>query len=283
MAATSAQASSEEGAALGPAIVWEVITPQLAEEYLGKNASRNRNLLGASIQKFSNDMAAGRWRRIGDAIRFDKEGFLIDGQHRLHSIVKANVEIVLPVLRGLAADDIHVIDTGRARTPANMLQISGYDNTTLRAAALRILLHIKQGPVTTRSITSYTFPEILEAAERHPDLGESCKVMTPIRGIRPSLVVALHYIGGVLLGQRELADSFVHVIAKGIPTYEDDAAHKFREKMIQAKVDQRGRMTEVFTIRAGIHTWNLFARQAPFRSFKIPQEVAIEGLDLDLL
>ena len=263
--------------------VMELIDPTIAEAYLQRNIAHNRNLIPIYVNKYAADMNAGRWRPIGDPLRFDKDGNLIDGQHRLHAVIVSGVSVRFPVIRGLDPADVHVVDTGKARTPGDMLRLSGFNNTPLRAAALRVLLHIKAGPLTSRSMSSYTFAEILEAAYRHPQLGESCKVVKAVRGIRPSTIVAVHYIGGTLLGRHEDADAFVKVMNTGIPAYEHDAAHRFREKMIMDRLQGHARKTEPFTIRAAVHVWNLFSRRTPMRAFTIPPTVAVEGLDLDLL
>jgi len=264
-------------------IEWEVVTPEMAEAYLGKNIVRNRHILPRKVRSYAHDMEQGKWRKIGDPLRFDINGNLIDGQHRLHAIVVSKLSIAFPVIRGLDPDDIHVIDTGKARSPGDMLKISGYDNGTMRASALRAMLHIKSGPVTQRAIAIYTHADILDAAERHPGLTDSCKAIKVQRGIRPSMLAAMHYITGTLMDERELADSFINVIAKAVPTYEGDAAHKFREKLLHAKLSGSERMTEVYSLRAIIHTWNLFANKRPMLVFRIPESVVIEGFDTSLI
>lgn len=261
----------------------EAITPEKAEEYLSKNFHRNRGLLLYVAAKYARDMAGLRWRDIGDPIRFDKDGNLIDGQHRLHAIVLSGATVTMTVIRGLDTHDIHLIDTGKARTPGDMLRMAGYSSSHLRAATLRMMLHVKEGPVTDRTIRAYSFDEILLAAEKHPALGESCVALRKTTGINPSLTVALHYIGGHILGRKETADAFISVLNTGLPTYEDDAAHKFRERAIQNVVRGAERWGQAFSLRAGIHVWNLFANKEPMRAFRIPETVAIDGLDTELL
>jgi len=64
----------------------EMISPKLAEEYLLKNTS-NRKLRLGTVETYARDMAEGRWEVTHQGIAFNKEGELIDGQHRLSAIV----------------------------------------------------------------------------------------------------------------------------------------------------------------------------------------------------
>ena len=84
----------------GTTIRVETITPQLAEIYLGKN-THNRNIRKPVVGKYANDMENGFWNFDGAPIRFADDGTLLDGQHRLHAIIKSNKAIDLLVVRGL--------------------------------------------------------------------------------------------------------------------------------------------------------------------------------------
>lgn len=68
------------------------IEPHLAESWLTKNV-KNRNLTDRIAKKYARDMASGKWKTTGDPIRFDVDGNLIDGQHRLQACVLAGGRI----------------------------------------------------------------------------------------------------------------------------------------------------------------------------------------------
>ncbi|WP_327007937.1 hypothetical protein OHA72_12070 [Dactylosporangium sp. NBC_01737] len=102
----------------------ELIDPDKAESYLGKNHS-NRNLRKAHYLSQASDMKAGRWQSSHMSIAFDTKGKLIDGQHRLHAIVESGVSMWLFVARNVPASVQEVIDTSAARTGADALKLSG--------------------------------------------------------------------------------------------------------------------------------------------------------------
>ena len=73
-----------------------LVTPKIAKEWLEFSEKdeefRNRKLDEARVKQYTSDMKAGRWQsETGENIKFAPDGVLIDGQHRLHSIIRANV------------------------------------------------------------------------------------------------------------------------------------------------------------------------------------------------
>ena len=66
------------------------ITPEMAREYLEKN-SHNRRLSERSVRNLATAIKNGEWQVNGEAIKVDKEGNLLDGQHRLSAIEKRDV------------------------------------------------------------------------------------------------------------------------------------------------------------------------------------------------
>lgn len=98
------------------------VTPMLAESWLKLNA-RNRPIVQARVDQYARDMRDGRWALTHQAIGFDNEGRLADGQHRLTAIVQSGITTPLLVVYGMEPDATSHIDTGRARTAGDMLSI----------------------------------------------------------------------------------------------------------------------------------------------------------------
>lgn len=109
------------------------ITPQLARKWLETNHD-NRNLRPIKITQYARDMAAGRWQFTGEAIKFDSKGELIDGQNRLHAVIKADVTISMLVIGGLDRSTQTVMDSGAARNVRDALAFRGYASTKTVAA-----------------------------------------------------------------------------------------------------------------------------------------------------
>lgn len=128
----------------GTTIRVETITPQLAEIYLGKN-THNRNIRKPVVAKYANDMERGFWNFDGAPIRFADDGTLLDGQHRLHAIIKSNMAIDLLVVRGLKKETQATMDIGSVRQAGHFLQINGIKNANCIACFIRGYIGLQNG------------------------------------------------------------------------------------------------------------------------------------------
>lgn len=100
------------------------ITPELAKEYLATNI-HNRNPREYKVDTIVRDMINGAWQFNGDPIRFDVNGNLIDGQHRLYAIIKSGCTIKMLVIYGLPASTQETVDIGAKRTLSDALKLRG--------------------------------------------------------------------------------------------------------------------------------------------------------------
>lgn len=123
-----------------PKSFYQEITPGLAEQYLKKNVG-NRTLRPKLVNEYAWDMTRDVWKISHQGIAFDKEGNLIDGQHRLQAIIKSGKTIKSQVTVGLNKESVKSIDTGRSRTYDEAMTILGSKlppkfTTTLRSMFL---------------------------------------------------------------------------------------------------------------------------------------------------
>ena len=114
----------------------EILTPKAAKDYLDAQ-THNRKLSKDRVSMLAGDIASGRWRFNGEAIKFDEQGILIDGQHRCAACVKAGVPIKVLVIRGLPKETQETMDTGKARSFSDILVLRGVPCATNIAAAVR--------------------------------------------------------------------------------------------------------------------------------------------------
>lgn len=121
------------------------ISPLAAREMLEHN-SNNRILNSTRVAQFAADMLAGRWVPNGESIIIADDGTIIDGQHRLHAIVKSGVTIVTMLVRGVPRDAFRSVDQGRPRSLGDVLGINGEKYRTTVAAALRLIVWAHGNP-----------------------------------------------------------------------------------------------------------------------------------------
>lgn len=271
----------------------ETVTPEDAEKWLAHRES-NRSIGKKMVERYANEIREGNWLVTGDAIRFAKNGKLIDGQHRLAAIIEANTPIETWVIRGLDIETMAVMDSGKKRMPAHELTRLGYKNTHMLAAAARWLLTIKYGYADsgTRSFHPTTI-EIKKLVKKHPGLEESTAAgsgpgMRRPQGIMPSLLCAIHYIGTHMLDKEEEADAFFNTFCTRLPNPElypepdTDPALKWVERLMRRKTGQL-RLTDNAVCNGTIYIWNLYADHRKMsRGIIIPRtQQTIDGLDVD--
>ena len=122
---------------LGVYIDIQTITPKEAKEILAGQI-KNRSVSNAVVKRYAKQMKDLRWQLNGETITFGS-GMLIDGQHRLHACIKADVpiKVICVVLDNNEA--FNTIDSGKRRNVADVFSINGMKRTTAIAATLAVI------------------------------------------------------------------------------------------------------------------------------------------------
>lgn len=126
-----------------PSVVVDM-TPDLAAEILETN-SNNRAVSTQTVAQYAKDMSNGHWRLNGESVVIDKNGNLLDGQHRLWAVFESGKNIPMHVVTGVDPDYFSSIDRGRARTFGHVLGIKGEKQYNQLAAACRAIWQYRNG------------------------------------------------------------------------------------------------------------------------------------------
>lgn len=231
------------------------VTPEMAKHWLETANTHNRPIRDTTVQTYARDMAAGHWRQTGEAIKFSTKGVLEDGGQRLAAIVRSNVSLELFVVWDLLPEAQDFMDTGRKRTPANMLHLAGYSDASTLAAAAKLAIGVLSGNPKPGSYEA-THAEIAGFVKAHPDLQRAVEVTRPFArrtDCGPS-VVAYTYYELAKLDKFEAHDFWYHV-AESIAKYPGDPALALKRFFTDAR---RNRKTLTFNQRlsAIYRTWN---------------------------
>ena len=120
----------------------EVFTPAVAKAILDTQNKGNRPIRYRTVDLLVSDMVLGEWQPASaDAICFDPEGNLINGQHRLTAVVRSGVSVSMLVGRNIPAESFQVIDRGIKRTNADDVQRMGMPNATNVSSLVGSYLH----------------------------------------------------------------------------------------------------------------------------------------------
>lgn len=99
------------------------MTPERAERLLDQN-TRNRSMKIDREKNYAGQMRNGTWVVDGNPIRVDRDGVLLDGQHRLYAVVESGTTQTMILVTGLEPQAMHTIDTGASRRLGDLLKLS---------------------------------------------------------------------------------------------------------------------------------------------------------------
>lgn len=244
----------------------ETITPKIARDWLKKNLNRQRTICYRHVDFLAQEISNGNWRLNGDAFRFDEDGNLIDGQHRLLAVIKADCEIKSYVVRGIAQEAFTTIDTGRKiRSSGDHLSILGETNARNLSSALCVIIRLESG--TMSEAGQLPVSKIVETLQRHPEIRNSVnfagrKMIRKL--IRPSNAIALHYQFANI--NKPLADFFFNVLETGVTLDgQRNAVTLLRETLFRLKLaTKRVNLNRNYELAIAIKAWNaLIKDQVP--------------------
>lgn len=225
----------------------ELITPERAREYLKKNRG-NRTIKNRWVETYARDMASGAWKLTHQGIAFDKDGFLVDGQHRLLAIIRANKPIYMMVSRDLEPDTRLVLDQGVNRSAVDALKIADGGDTIFDG---HLVAFIRMFTAEKLGIKNRTFSarEIREFAEKYPAV---VRIYDRLRRRANWTTTAVYtaLAAAVLNGESiEAATAFVATIVTNAinPQYNCKAALDFIKasgKMFRSGAERREQMKQ---------------------------------------
>lgn len=103
----------------------ELITPTKAAAILKNHNASNRNINDKTVTVLAREMREGRWGLTHQGIAFYEDGTLADGQHRLSAVVISGCSIEFLVTYGAKRESSMFMDTGRTRSVADVVKLSG--------------------------------------------------------------------------------------------------------------------------------------------------------------
>lgn len=138
----------------------EKVTPEVAALYLQSNGKNYRKISRAVIKRYAEDMKAGRWEMNGEAIVFDENGLLKNGQHRLAAIIQADIPVEMCIIRGVD-ESVNAYDIGSIRTVNQINNAKGIDTSKSIISAVNLLFALVGDGNTKMRVVEY--------CEKHED------------------------------------------------------------------------------------------------------------------
>lgn len=252
MLARSAKAAQQESCQI------VTLTPDLARRWLERN-THNRKPRPGRVEQYARDMTAGRWEFNGDAIRFDHNGVMLDGQHRCQAVVKTGVTIRVLVVYNLTPEAQNTMDRPGIRAMRDQLSLAGEYNTGMLAAILRRLVAYTAGSRhVDSSRVSPTQGEMREFLDAYPQrvreaVGVAVKAQKYL-ACAPSVIGTAYYICAEV--DKEAANHFfITQLIEGIGLTATSPA-RVLAKRLNDMGSSRGRVNGDDALRYILVAWN---------------------------
>ncbi len=229
------------------------VTPRIAQTWLEDYNIDNRKVKRNVVDKYAYALSAGQWVVNGDAIRFDVNDRLIDGQHRLLAVVKSGVPLQQQlVIRNLPVRAFDTIDDGAMRTASDVIQRLGVKNSSAAAAIAKNLILFDRGygphhQVQGRLVSKTDIAEFCEGNSE--GLQEAIRLAKVAKGgcpIRPAAWGTVLFHVAKLYGP-EIAEEFVDGAVNG-GGHPNDPRNTIRRWVIRTRADASGQISGVIQL-----------------------------------
>lgn len=226
----------------------ETITPEIAKFYLQFN-SNNRPLKKSVVETYANEMRAERWRLTHQGLAFDRDGTLLDGQHRLAAIVSSGAHVEMLVARGIETKTQIVMDDHAKRTAGDALSLCRKESITQRDIAIirAAVTFGKGGNDRSKALSKQELDGVfdqfrpgLEFAKSHMENGGRGVDSAPVRA---SVMLAWYYVDNI-----DRLKEFCSILSgKDLPdSDEDKAGVTLREWLLRTGINKYASRVEAF-------------------------------------
>jgi hypothetical protein len=265
-----------------PSAEWELITPELAAVLLERN-DNNRNRRSDRVDKYGRAMSLGDWGLTGQPIIIDRNGNLMDGQHRLMAVVDTGISVWFLVVRGVDPELMPLVDKGLARTAGDAFAWAGVPNSNMVAAAIRQFLALIYGTGSrdSHALNTITDQEMLDAfAEHEAFITWAAPIATSVaKSIKLS---ASQYLAAMLWlslneCKPETIQEFSDQIVTGANLGEGSPILAFRNWALNIKVTKR-RLRKDEILIAVVKTWNEVAEGRRRKLMKVHHDEVLPDI-----
>ena len=279
-----------------PVATMEFITPDKAKQMLSRMVN-NRKLSDAKMLEYAIDMEQNRWASNGETIKFDADGNLFDGQHRLHACILAGHPFETLVVRGLTDENaFSTIDVGKNRTHGDIFSIAGFPSAH-QSSSISYVIYLHRhkmlswnGPIGRAGRASRnTAPNLAAKLKVMPsvnsivDKQELLEFALPFRDRIISAVnfaqssPAKRYVGTALIGgcyflfcekSQVDAEAFFRDLGEGVGLERNDPIWSLRDRLL-ANLAQQGKLSRWLVLGMMLKTWNKRREGHKLRQLKI--------------
>ena len=259
------------------------ITPKMAE-FLLTRTGVNRPINNANVVKMVRDMLTDNWNFDGTPITFDKYGNLLNGQHRLKSVILSKKTLPFKVSTGYNPEIFTTMDIGKTRTGSDVLAIAGYDNYFLMGQTANFMFKFLRGSISVndtkhsrhqaRPNNGLSHSELLKFVELKPFIKNSVDFARQIKKKQPTSLIPVYMISGLfyLFSEKdeEMAKSFFVKFLIGEGLESNSPIFHLRNRLISSKFDKTKRLQHNEIVKLVVLSWNYYRQNKKVKMLRTP-------------
>lgn len=262
------------------------VTPEEARVWLDTKNSRNRPVSENAVAKYTQQIKEGRWLNNGQAIIFGKSGQLLNGQHRLMAVVRANKPIEVTITYGVDDDAFDTIDDCNTRSLADVLHIKGESSSGLLSAGLRFLWIYTRGEIERRDLRKgviATKQRLEETLEKNRKITTSVKFYGLLKQrpggllIPAGMAIGLHYLFSLV--NEAKADDFFRLLQSGFDLFEGHPIALLRARLIAGQKEASSKLTQPAMYFYVVTTWNAFVKDQQLKRLMFNSDIVPPEID----
>lgn len=251
----------------------KLITPAIATQMLQAN-TKNRNVRRAVVLRYYNDMVSDKWKEdTGEPIKISKTNTLLDGQHRLIALIKANKSFYFLVITDLEDEIFDVLDTGSIRSAGDVFNINGIKNANSLPAMIQHYESLKNGKSSSKTHINLrlTNAELLSAVGDRLEYWQTTFKKSMVWYNDFSHILSPQIIGGTYsyfydINATDAADFFDQLCTG--TSIENETINNLRNRLIADKIANVKKMPQSVKVALIIKTWNFYRSKVTAKVLK---------------
>lgn len=255
----------------------KLITPAKAVELLQSNV-KNRKPKSTVVLKYARDMSSGKWKDdTFELIKISKSGIILDGQHRLMAVIKANIPIYFHVVEGLEDSIFDVLDTGSIRNASDVFKINQVKYNTSIPSIISfydVLLENKRAGYSAVN-KKKTNADLLSEYNLNPEKWQVIARDSHTLYVQFGKVLTVSFIGGFLAFFNDInyedSQNFMSQLCSG-KNVTHDIINTLRMKLVNEKVSVHkfnNSTKQAYIIKC----WNAFRKNEQIRILKFTPSI----------
>ncbi|MFC8463365.1 hypothetical protein [Streptomyces sp. NPDC057250] len=291
-AVESSPAKSQFAVPARPVVMY--VTPEIAQDWLDyRNVSHNRAVSHVTVRTYARRIKASKFKCTHQGIGFNREGFLIDGQHRLLAIIQTGIAVrlfVIPFVEGMDDMTFDVLDNGLRRNAAQLIKAS-YGGSIANAAKYLGVVDGSFGPenlpVLDVLASRVETEEILDVVTKWPELrswAKEAKTVSSNALLPPGPHLAV-LAQAERTEYRDRIPEWLEGLNNGVGLTPQDSRLHLRNRFIREGRSMGRHAGRATAYRLIVRAWNAYALGAPMGVLRFGEKEDrpnVIGLDLGI-